>query len=255
MRHIKKAVNESTVELDRQNIIGIPKSDPEATLRWKRFSEKRLISKYLLDRQFGLCCYTELNLTDFAHEQNSGYHIEHEKPKSLFPQLTFDFGNLLLCALNSQDLEHILAHLQFGGHFKKSKYDAQLFISPHQYNCREFFVYSSSTGEITPNLSRSTAEQQKAQYTIDLLNLNAPFLKAERLQWLQEIEDCLEPFIDSGDKASIELIAETELLPYEREHPQLMHSCSQLRKFHSAVRSIFGAVGEMVIRTHCPTLD
>ncbi|WP_367269689.1 retron system putative HNH endonuclease [uncultured Alteromonas sp.] len=121
-----------------------------------RFSYEKVaiytVSKILIEMQFGLCCYTELNLTDFANEQNMGSHIEHEKPKSSYPQLAFEFNNLLLCALNDQDLQHFSGTLQFGGHFKKSKYDAQLFISPHQYNCREFFVYSSRE---TANKSRS----------------------------------------------------------------------------------------------------
>lgn len=249
MRHIKKTNGESTVELDRQIDKGVPANKEEATRRWNRFSEKEKVERLLFEKQVGLCCYTELNLTDFAREQGMGYHIEHEKPKSTFPQLTFNFTNLLLCALNDQDLKQFKGTFQFGGHFKKSNYDAQLFISPHDEHCRKFFVYLSQTGEIGPNLSLSAEDQQKATYTIALLNLNAPFLRAERQLWLQELESCLQPLIERGDIDSIKRVAETELLPFKRKHPKLGTNCDQLRKFHSAVREMFGALGESVIQS------
>jgi uncharacterized protein (TIGR02646 family) len=254
MRYIKKLANESIAELDLEKAKGPVTSSSKATLRWKRFSKKDAVRKSLIERQLGLCCYTELNLTDFALEQNMGSHIEHEKPKSSFPQLTFDFENLLLCALNDQDLKSFPGPLQFGGHFKRSNYEPQKFVSPHQKNCRDFFIYSSDTGEISPNLAKSNSDQQKAQYSIDLLNLNAPFLKAERKQWLEEIESCLQPFIEDRDIDSIWRIAETELLPYKREFSPLNNRFNQLRKFHSAVRNVFGALGDRVIIESMPSL-
>lgn len=183
-----------------------------------------------------------------------GSHIEHEKPKSLLPVETFNYGNLLLCSLASEDLKHFPGLQQFGGHFKGSKFNARLFVSSHQANCRDYFIYSSGSGEISPNLALPAGEQQKAQYTIDLLNLNAPFLKAERKQWLEEIEECLEPLIDSSDLQSIELLAEIELTPAQRHDAKLGYTCDQLRKFHSAVRAVFGQLGEQVIQEHCPNI-
>lgn len=254
MRYINKQINASTVDLDREQQKGIPTTGQESTRRWKNFNKKRMLSGQLLEQQYGLCCYTELNLTDFFLEQGMGSHIEHEKPKSAFPRKTFQYSNLLLCALESEDLQHFPKQLQFGGHFKRSNFDSQLFISPHQANCRDYFVYSSDNGEINPNLSLSLDEQQKAQYTISLLNLNAPFLKAERQQWLQEIEKYLEPLIDNRDIQSIEIVAETELTPMNRYDQKTNRACSQLRKFHSAVRAVFGPLGEKVIQQHYPLL-
>ena len=98
-------------------------------------------------------------------------------------------------------------------------------------------------------------QQEKAQETIKLLNLNAPFLKAERKQWLAEIEICLEPLLDASDLESIELLAEVELTLTERYDARLSDKCDQLRKFHSAVRAIFGQLGEKVIQKYCPNID
>lgn len=254
MRYIEKPIDASNVKLDLEIENGTPTTSEEATRRWKNYSGKTELSRQLLEQQYGLCCYTELNLTDFALEQSMGTHIEHEKPKSVFPEKTFDYNNLLLCALASEDLKHFSGPFQFGGHFKGNSFDAASFISPQQANCRDYFIYSSGNGEISPNLTLATDEQKKAQDTIDLLNLNAPFLKAERQQWLEEIEECLEPLLDTGDLESITLIAETELIPSNRHNPQLMRSCEQLRKFHSAVRAVFGQLGEQVIQEHSPNL-
>lgn len=254
MRYIDKPSNITNVKLDQARENGTPATPDEATRRWQNFNGKTGLSRQLLQQQYGLCCYTELNLTDFALEQNMGTHIEHEKPKSMFPDRTFDNGNLLLCSLTSEDLKRFHGPQQFGGHFKGNNFDAAIFVSPHQANCRNYFIYSSGNGEISPNLALPADEQRKAQYTIDLLNLNAPFLKAERKQWLQEIEGCLEPLLDAGDLESIELIAEIELTPSERHCARLGHTSDQLRKFHSAVRAVFGQLGEQVIQEHCPNI-
>lgn len=254
MRHIDKPHNATNVKLEQEIENGKPATSEEATRRWKNFNGKTELSRQLLQQQYGLCCYTELNLTDFALEQRKGTHIEHERPKSMFPDRTFDYDNLLLCSLASEDLKHFPGQQQFAGHFKGSNFVAGSFVSPHQANCRDYFIYSSGSGEISPNLALPEDEQQKAQYTIDLLNLNAPFLKAERKQWLEEIEECLEPLIDSSDLQSIELLAETELTPAQRHDAKLGYTCDQLRKFHSAVRAVFGQLGEKVIQKHCPNI-
>ncbi len=254
MRYIHKPADAYTRELDQQQALGAPTTDDEATRRWGNFNGKRLLSCKLLQEQFGLCCYTELNLTDMAKEEQAGFHIEHEQPKSSYLVRTFDYHNLLLSALNDKDLQRFSGEHQFGGHFKKGKYDPALFISPQQPDCRDYFIYSSDNGEISPNLSRSTMDQQKAEYTIELLNLNAPFLKAERQQWLEEIEELINSLLDKDGLDSIKLIAQAELTPYRQHHPQLRYTCDQLRKFHSAVRAIFGQLGEQVIQEHYPNL-
>lgn len=146
MRHINKPNNATNVKLEQEIKNGTPTTGDEATRRWRNFNGKTELSRQLLQQQYGLCCYTELNLTDFALELNMGTHIEHEKPKSTFPAQTFDYVNLLLCSLASEDLKHFPSPLQFGGHFKGSKFDAGLFVSPQQANCRDYFIYSSGNG-------------------------------------------------------------------------------------------------------------
>ena len=77
-----------------------PQSWQEATNRWQRFGHKSQVNQYLLDEQYGLCAYSEIR-PDMA---GIGTHIEHVKPKSQFPEQTFDHNNLVTSALNSNDL-------------------------------------------------------------------------------------------------------------------------------------------------------
>ena len=252
MRPIHKPDHFSTFALDKAQAKGAPISADEATDRWDNFNGYKALTERLLIEQYGLCCYTELNLTELARHQNLGSHIEHEQPKSRYPERTFDYRNLLLCALASDDLGQFAAETRFGGHFKGGLYDPALFISPQDTECRQYFIYSSTTGEIGPNLARSEEDQGRAQYTIDLLNLNAPFLRAERRQWLQELEEELNRLLDEGAVEAIEYFAELELTLTQQEHPNMDFPVDQLRKFHSAARELFNGIGERVIQRCCP---
>ena len=78
-----------------------PANAHEAETRWQSFKYKAPLSDKLFDEQYGLCAYTELRLD----EDESGDHIEHVKPKSSFPKNTFDYQNLVLCALSSDALK------------------------------------------------------------------------------------------------------------------------------------------------------
>lgn len=63
-------------------------SVPDA--KWNRYNHRDV--KEELKRMYsGLCCYCESRIGDVAYE-----HIEHRKPKKLFPESTFAWGNLHL---------------------------------------------------------------------------------------------------------------------------------------------------------------
>lgn len=256
MRHIKKRNGFSTKELRVQCSQGAPTTAEEARRRWNRFTDSKYrLRIQLLTEQFGLCCYSEINLTDFYLHQKLGSHLEHEKPKSYYPTHTFDYNNLLLSSLAPEDLTRFPHSTNFAGHYKSNIFNPLLFISPQDPNCRGYFIYSSDTGEISPNQSRQADDQKKARYTIDLLNLNAPYLLAERREWLQEIESLIAHYVEDGDIDAIESIAQVELTLTHRTCPFLAVHVDQLRKFHSAVRAIFGQLGERVINQECPNIN
>ncbi|MCL1080050.1 TIGR02646 family protein [Parashewanella spongiae] len=266
MRYIKKAnggnIRSLNAAQQSQQRNGAPLTADEATRAWGRFkdTDQQLLQK-LLTEQFGLCCYTELNLADLKNTHGIGSHFEHEQPKHTFPHRTFDEANLLRCALDSEDLSKYSGENRFGGHYKDNNeqldYDAAKFISPQSANCRDFFVYLTSDGSIHPKAGLSAQDNMKAQYTIDILNLNASFLKAERKRWLKEIDEEINKLIDkAATRQDRENLAECELTLTNLPHPELNKTAfPQLRPFHSATRALFGQLGENVIQQYCPQIN
>ena len=123
MRLIKKAnVGNNRNLLRTEEVNGIPTTSEHATRAWGNFNDRnQLLFEKLLREQFGLCCYTELNLADLKETHGLGSHFEHEQPKSRYPQRTFDESNLLRCALASEDLGRYPYTQQFGGHYRDNK--------------------------------------------------------------------------------------------------------------------------------------
>lgn len=155
-----------------------PTTSDQATSRWSSFGYKAEVTQHLLAEQYGLCAYSEVRPDQLGLDT----HIEHVEPKSLNPLRTFDYSNLVLSALSSDDLKAIGKNEAFGGHIKLNQYDALLFVSCLQADCASFFVYLSN-GKVEPARTLSQNENDKAQYTIDLLNgflYCRPFASAKR---------------------------------------------------------------------------
>lgn len=248
MRYIKKPHLSQVRSLSNKTI---PTTSEKAGIAWSKFKRKRQVSKELLEIQYGLCCYTELNLTDY--DKDVGSHIEHEKPKSKYPELTFNFHNLLLSAISSERLGSF-SNDTFAGDKKGSDFDEDLFISPQSINFGDYFIYASHSGKISPHGSLEQNDKVKADYMIRLLNLNAGFLVAERQQHLYEIDEFLKDYIDmlpnEERRKKTELLAKYVLLPGNQHNPQLNYNCDHLISFHSAIRKMLGKIGENVIRDY-----
>jgi uncharacterized protein (TIGR02646 family) len=205
-----------------------PTTANEATSRWSSFGYKETLLDYLLDEQYGLCCYSELR----ADLEGLGYHIEHLQPKSDNPARTFDYNNLAASALNTDDLATI--EDLFGGHAKQSEYDLHLFISCHELDCDRYFAYLSD-GRVVPSNRLNDLEKSRADYTITLLNLNSPYLVNRRRRWYDELDDLLEEhFVKNWN---IEHLAAIDLLPTNQK----------LSQFFSVTRQFFGVVAERTL--------
>jgi uncharacterized protein (TIGR02646 family) len=210
-----------------------PQTSEQANSRWSSFGHKPSLIKELLKEQYYLCAYSEIR-TDLL---GLGTHIEHIAPKSQNPSRTFDYQNLVACALSDQDLKTIAPAERFGGHKKLGGYDAAQFISCLEDNCAHYFVYLSD-GRIVPNLNLSPTEQANAQYSIDLLNLNCSFLLNRRKRWLEELDALIDEHLDKNH--SLTDLAAIDLLP-----------CSdRLSPFFTATRQRFGRIAEQVLQTY-----
>lgn len=161
-----------------------PQNGPQATSRWKSFHHKAEVQNILLADQYGLCCYSELR----ADLEGLGYHIEHILLKSSFPHRTFDYFNMAASALSSDDPR--VVQEVFGGHApgKQKDYDLDLFVSCHDADCGRYFAYLSD-GRVVASNSLDANDVIRAEYTIDLLNLNCAFLINRRRRWFDELVD------------------------------------------------------------------
>jgi uncharacterized protein (TIGR02646 family) len=222
-----------------------PRTPQEATRRWGGFGHKEGVLQALLDEQYQLCCYSELR----SDQEGLGYHIEHVENKRQSPELTFDYSNLAASALDSaNDLGAFKARGEavFGGHTAKKQgkpdpVDMARFISPHRPDCRRFFVYVSD-GRVVAAVALNVDEKDQAQYTIDMLNLNSPFLVTRRRQWWNELDRLFQQHLDDG--WSLEHLAAVDLVPTH----------GKLSRFFSLTRQFFGAIAEQTIQTQVPLL-
>lgn len=210
-----------------------PTTKEEATQRWSRFSRHKdydLLFNVLLDEQFGLCAYTEIR----PEEHNLGFHIEHVKPKSKFPALTFAYNNLVLSALSSDDLKDLKIQFGsekktcFGGQAKLSLFDKNQFLSPLSAKAkRNYFLYLSN-GKVVPNPNKTRKFQKKAKHTINLLNLNHPMLVVLRKEWIEELSDLIDHHLE--DNMCLSSLAKIDLEPTN----------GKLSNFFTATCQLFG---------------
>lgn len=221
-----------------------PRTPEQASSRWRSFAYKDEVMQCLLDEQFHLCCYSELR----ADEEGLGYHIEHVENKGQNPARTFDYTNLAASALHGDELGTLKTRGDevFGGHAvgkqgARRPVDMARFISPHHPNCRRFFAYLSD-GRVTAAEGLDDQARDCAQYTIDTLNLNSPFLVIRRRQWWGELDQLFEEHIEKGWSLS-ELVA-VDLVP----------SAGKLSRFFSLTRQFFGEVAERTLEQQAPAL-
>lgn len=245
MRHIRK-VGHGGCYLNQSNI-NPPQTNDAATSRWKSFGHKQNVIKHLLFEQYMLCCYSELR----ADQHGLGYHIEHVENKSQHPQRTFDYTNLAASALSSDSLISFVATQPivnqsqpiFGGHAsgKQNAVDMQRFVSPHQADCARFFAYLSD-GRIVPADGLDNTDADRAQYTVDLLNLNSPYLLIQRRRWWDELDKLFDEHV--AEEMDLYCLACVDLLPRNQ----------LLSPFFSLTRQFFGPIAENVLHQEAPEL-
>lgn len=111
---------------------------------------KRILKQSLLEEQGFICCYCERRIT----ENSESSHIEHLKPKGIFPYLDLDYKNLLCSCLPEEKNEDSC------GHKKDNWFDEELFVSPLTSECEEKITYSSSGNlEGADEASKTTIEK------------------------------------------------------------------------------------------------
>lgn len=125
---------------------------------------KTQLHNALLQEQGYICCYCQMGIT----RENS--HIEHLKPRSIYPDLALVYTNLLAsCQRQTEPKEPCHCGI------KKGK--EHLMVSPLDENCAGFFRYAAS-GEMLP--TDESNKQEAAKTTIEKLGLDIEKLRLMR---------------------------------------------------------------------------
>lgn len=170
------------------------KNNPKTWNDYSNGEIKEKLKEFILkNEQNNYCLYCEKAI----YETNES-HIEHIKPRDLFPKLFQEYNNLIVSCNGKNSC----------GDAKKNKYSDE-FINPVMDNPKEYFTYNLASGEIIPIYKdEDDIRNKKAEYTISLLNLNSYELKDARKNLIQilevyrenfeEPEEYLQYFLDDG---------------------------------------------------------
>lgn len=147
---------------------------------------KKRLREYLLEHEQKInssycCVYCERKI---SLERS---HIEHIKPKCVYKADTFNYQNLTVSCQEDKDkveVNGLKRNLKTCGHYKENRFDEAKFINPVLENPKDFFTYEMTTGNIIPRDSLNGKDQEKAKYTIGLLNLNDVYLCDSRIELL-----------------------------------------------------------------------
>lgn len=160
--------------------------EPQEILQWKskfknkngrvpRYSDlnevenlphKILLKNSLLSEQGHICCYCCKPI------RTDNSHIEHIRPKERdeYRAISLEYENLLASCQGYHDREENC------GHSKDNAFNEELFVSPLEENCESLFEFSDR-GKI-----KVVDGNERAGYTIELLNLDTEQLNAARTE-------------------------------------------------------------------------
>lgn len=133
------------------------------------YEVKQELREYmLLEEQNFKCPYCE----SLIYDESEG-NIEHIRPKDKFKELYLDYNNFLTSCRSTYSCDN----------FKGSKWDEN-FINPVLEDPRDYFTYDLYSGEIIPK-SDDKMIKEKAEKTIEILNLNHNNLKNKRRNFIK----------------------------------------------------------------------
>jgi len=152
-------------------------SKPKQSSAWSDSNIKDIrenLRNYIFnDEQGGLCIYCEVKVDDT--------HIDHYKTRNLFPQLTLGYDNLIVSCNNNNHCARYKDNIH-----KVSKDEYVKFINPVLENPQGFLDYTAY-GEICAKDNLNEIDIEKAEKTIEILNLNYKSLVEDR----KKVSDCV----------------------------------------------------------------
>lgn len=142
-----------------------------------------VLFSHLRTEQKGLCIYCQQSIPEKTADKDTNYfyaHIEHVQKQELHKKLVFKQSNLSVscngfnCKAETLEMDRHIK--EFCGHYKDGNYNAvafddALFLNPLiERDIEQYFDYNVDM-YIVPNADYSNEQQEKANFTIQLLGL------------------------------------------------------------------------------------
>ncbi|OQW95036.1 MAG: TIGR02646 family protein [Beggiatoa sp. IS2] len=135
---------------------------------------KLVLHQHLWREQQGLCIYCQQQIPPKKDKESSQAirsHIEHVRPRTTYPELTFVYCNLSVsCEGFDCKTTDKKPKKEFCEHRKADEYDEDNFLNPMELKEIEDYFFYDIEGKIHPHPQASFPE--KANYMIKILDLN-----------------------------------------------------------------------------------
>jgi uncharacterized protein (TIGR02646 family) len=129
-----------------------------------------------------LCAYTELPL----YGKGITVHLDHYKKKSIYPNLTFEWNNIV-CAVRDSRFGANHKDRMVNGANAETVYTS--ILNPMKDDAQSYFYYDIE-GVMHPKLGLNAEQQALAQESIRYFNLNETMLVSRRRALILQLQDC-----------------------------------------------------------------
>ncbi len=139
---------------------------------WRRFAPE------LRGRFDGKCGYCERRCAERSEVGSRAPTVDHFRPKSRFPRLTYEWSNWIFCCSRCNGR-------------KADKWPATGLVDPCAIAILErperYFDYNHRTGEIMPRAGLVQDDRDKAFQTVADLGLNVSEMRRNRRRWIDRL--------------------------------------------------------------------
>lgn len=170
MKHVTKGASSPVFESWK----ALTNTEWTATYDNLQNPEKRALHQTLMSEQGWVCCYCGRAIA----QQDS--HIEHFRPQERYVDLALSYENLHASCIRETEPGMPL-HC---GHAKDSDFDESLAISPLDPHCEARFLYTQEGYIIASDVADTQAD-----YMVELLQLDIPFLRNRREEEVSRVFD------------------------------------------------------------------